>query len=42
MQVKALLEGVPNLTMLETVDSEKLASKLDSTGGCAPETMPAL
>lgn len=30
-KVKALLEGVPNLTMLETVDSEKLASKLDST-----------
>lgn len=31
-QVKTLLEAVPNLAMLETVDSEKLASKLDSTG----------
>ncbi|PSC69017.1 proline synthase co-transcribed bacterial-like protein -like [Micractinium conductrix] len=30
-KVKTLLEAVPNLAMLETVDSEKLASKLDST-----------
>ncbi|KAL4457402.1 hypothetical protein ABPG75_012267 [Micractinium tetrahymenae] len=30
-KVKTLLEGVPNLAMLETVDSEKLANKLDST-----------
>jgi PLP dependent protein len=27
---KALIEGVPNLVMVETVDSEKLASKLNS------------
>jgi hypothetical protein len=33
--VKALLEAVPNLALLETVDSAKLASKLDSTGGRA-------
>lgn len=32
-KVKALLEAVPNLNMLETVDSEKLANKVDSTGG---------
>lgn len=31
-KVKALLEAVPNLALLETVDSAKLASKLDSTG----------
>ncbi|KAI7835585.1 hypothetical protein COHA_010507 [Chlorella ohadii] len=30
-KVKALLEAVPNLSLLETVDSEKLANKLDST-----------
>ena len=30
-KVKALLEGAPNLAMVETVDSEKLANKLDST-----------
>ncbi|EFN58933.1 hypothetical protein CHLNCDRAFT_48564 [Chlorella variabilis] len=30
-KVKALLEAVPNLALLETVDSAKLASKLDST-----------
>lgn len=29
-KVKALLEGAPNLAMVETVDSEKLANKLDS------------
>ena len=32
-KVKTLLEAAPNLAMLETVDSEKLANKLDSTGG---------
>lgn len=32
-KVKALLEAVPNLALLETVDSAKLASKLDSSGG---------
>lgn len=31
--LQALLEAVPNLSLLETVDSEKLANKLDSTGG---------
>jgi hypothetical protein len=31
-KVKTLLEAVPNLALLETVDSAKLASKLDSTG----------
>ena len=30
--MRALLEAVPNLALLETVDSSKLASKLDSTG----------
>ncbi|KAI3436435.1 hypothetical protein D9Q98_005852 [Chlorella vulgaris] len=30
-KVKTLLEAVPNLALLETVDSAKLASKLDST-----------
>lgn len=30
-QVKALLEGVPGLACVETVDSTKLASKLDTT-----------
>lgn len=37
-KVKTLLEAVPQLAMLETVDSEKLANKLDSTGaaeGCS-------
>lgn len=29
-KVKTLLEGVPNLSMLETVDSEKLANKLSN------------
>lgn len=29
-KVKMVIEGVPNLAMLETVDTEKLASKLDS------------
>ena len=32
-KARALLEAVPNLTLLETVDSQRLASKLDSTGG---------
>lgn len=30
VQVKTLVEGVPNLAMVETVDSQKLASKLDT------------
>ena len=34
-KVKTLLEAAPNLAMLETVDSQKLANKLDSTGGCS-------
>lgn len=29
-KVKMVIEGVPNLAMLETVDTEKLARKLDS------------
>ncbi|KAL4441034.1 hypothetical protein ABPG77_010465 [Micractinium sp. CCAP 211/92] len=42
-KVKALLEGVPNLTMLETVDSEKLANKLDSTvAALGREPLPVL
>ena len=32
-KVKTLLEAAPNLAILETVDSQKLANKLDSTGG---------
>ena len=32
-KARALLEAVPNLALLETVDSQRLASKLDSTGG---------
>jgi PLP dependent protein len=32
-KAKALLEGVPNLAMVETVDSEKLAKKLDTAAG---------
>ncbi|GAB4820898.1 hypothetical protein N2152v2_007944 [Parachlorella kessleri] len=30
-KVKTLVEGVPNLAMVETVDSQKLANKLDAT-----------
>ncbi|CAL8466466.1 g6002 [Coccomyxa elongata] len=30
-KAKTLLDGVPNLAFLETVDTEKLANKLDST-----------
>lgn len=32
-KVKGLIDGVPNLAMMETVDSEKLASKLDGAVG---------
>lgn len=42
--MQALLEAVPNLSLLETVDSEKLANKLDSTGGhlgvCCASRLP--
>lgn len=34
-KAKSLIEGVPNLAMLETVDSVKLANKLDNAVSCA-------
>ena len=34
-KAKALVEGVPSLTMVETIDSEKLANKLDAAVGGA-------
>lgn len=39
-KVKALIEGVPSLFMVQTVDSEKLANKLDSAVGAAQRGTP--
>lgn len=42
-KVKTLLEGCPNLAMLETVDSVKLANKLSNTvEACGREPLPVL
>ncbi|KAI8474550.1 MAG: hypothetical protein J3K34DRAFT_366172 [Monoraphidium minutum] len=39
-KVKSLVEGVPNLAMVETVDSAKLADRLDRCAGAAGRTTP--
>ncbi|KAK9845726.1 hypothetical protein WJX81_000672 [Elliptochloris bilobata] len=42
-KAKALIEGVPNLAMVETVDSMKLANKLDAAvGGSGRPPLPVL
>jgi hypothetical protein len=39
-KVKALVEGVPNLSVVETVDSTKLADKLDRAVATAGRSEP--